>query len=118
MKLILNEDLFSDVPSGPSVGTDTTIADMLITAINDEWETIKYYNSVISALHQAGQDEMIPVIEDINNEEHKHVGQLQECLKQISPNTKSISDGETEGSKQIETERHNTDIELIMKEDN
>ena len=110
MKLILNEDLFQDVPSGPEEGVETTIADMLITAINDEWKTIQYYNSLISALKQAGQEEMIPVIEDINNEEHKHVGQLQECLKQISPNTMSIADGETEGSQQIDGERHENDV--------
>ena len=115
MRIILNEDLFpveeepvkeienktEETPSGPDIGADTTVADMIITAINDEWKTIQYYNSLIEALHQAGQDEMIPVIEDINNEEHKHVGQLQECLKVISPNTHSIASGEQEGEEQL-----------------
>lgn len=69
-------DKQEEVPEGPEIGVDTTIADMLITAINDEWKTIQYYNTLISALDQASQADMIEVINDINNEEHKHVGQL------------------------------------------
>ena len=76
MKLTLNEDLFDKTPSGPETGVETTIASMLITAINDEWKTIQYYNDTIQALEQAGMYDMIDVIKDINNEEHKHVGQL------------------------------------------
>lgn len=115
MKIVLKEDLFDgiddivimpkentdDTPSGPPVGVETTIANELIDNINGEWDTITNYNNVIVDLRQAGLDDFIPVIEDINNEEHKHIGQLQEILKKISPNTNSIASGEIEGAEQL-----------------
>ena len=39
-----------DAPVGPKEGSDTGVADILISAINDEWETIKKYNSLVSTL--------------------------------------------------------------------
>lgn len=114
MKFNLNENLFDDIvavmpekttteetPSGPPTGVETTIANELIDNVNGEWDTITKYNNMITDLKQAGLDDFIPVIEDINNEEHKHIGQLQELLKKISPNTNSIASGETEGAEQL-----------------
>lgn len=95
-----------DAPEGPKDGSDTGVADMLISAINDEWSTIQRYNSMIATLRtemsgNPAYEQFIAVIEEINNEENKHVGQLQEVLKQISPNAKSIQDGEEEGAAQL-----------------
>ena len=95
------------IPEGPQPGPNTGVADMLIAAINDEWEAIQTYNSIISTLtYESNNNEqfsnMIPVIQDIVNEENKHVGQLQEILKVISPNTESIRDGEIEARGQFE----------------
>lgn len=95
----LTEDL--DTPSTPETSEATGLSNMIITAINDEWKTIAYYNDLVEILRQQGRDNMIPVIQDIANEENKHVGQLQEMMKQLSPNTVSIADGETEGSEQM-----------------
>lgn len=119
-KLMLNEDLFepiediSDVvipsaeaqveivdeetPSGPATGAETGIANQLIEMINGEWNTIADYNNLIAMLTQYGFEEFIPVIEDINNEENLHVGQLQALLQKISPNAGSIQQGELEAS--------------------
>ena len=82
------------------------IADLLIAAINDEWEAIKGYNDLVSALsyeinNNPAFSQMIAVINDINAEENKHVGQLQEILKTISPNANMIREGEVEGKKQF-----------------
>lgn len=114
MKFNLNENLFDDItvvmpeevteeeiPSGPPTGVETTIANELIDNVNGEWDTITKYNNMITDLKQVGLDDFIPVIEDINNEEHKHIGQLQELLKKISPNTNSIASGEAEGAEQL-----------------
>lgn len=114
MKIKLNEDLFDEINNewivndnidsvlgGPQTGIETTIANELIDNVNGEWDTITKYNNMITDLKQAGLDDFIPVIEDINNEEHKHIGQLQELLKKISPNTNSIASGETEGAEQL-----------------
>lgn len=88
----------------PNQPTDTTVAGRLITAINDEWKTIDLYNSIISELSTADGDDykkMIPVIEDIVNEENVHVGQLQKALELISPDTTDIEKGEKEAEGQI-----------------
>lgn len=117
-KLILNEDLFdapvgdleieipdtldNETPPGPAAGAPTGIADELIKNINDEWTTISNYNKLIANMEAYGFDYMIPTIQDILNEEHLHIGQLQELLKTISPNTDSIEKGEIEGEKDLE----------------
>lgn len=95
-----------DAPEGPKEGSDTGVADLLITAINDEWEAIRKYNSLIATLRfestsNSIYESFVDVISEISNEENKHVGQLQELLKQISPNVESISDGEAEGASQL-----------------
>lgn len=96
------------VPEGPKPGIESGIADSLIKLINDEWEAIQGYNNfrdVILSMHQSGDgdySEMIKVIDDISNEENLHVGQLQELLKRVSPNTESISKGEEEAEEQLE----------------
>ena len=113
-KLTLNEDLFdmpvddleiemdNETPSGPATGAPTGIADELIRNINDEWTTISNYNKLVANMEAYGFDYMIPTIQDILNEEHLHIGQLQELLKTISPNTDSIEKGEIEGEKDLE----------------
>lgn len=96
-----------DAPVGPAEGSDTGVADILISSINDEWETIKKYNSLVATLRaeaasNPNYNAFVKVIEEINNEENKHVGQLQELLKQISPNAESIKEGEAEGKAQLQ----------------
>lgn len=98
-----------DAPAGPAEGSDTGVADILISSINDEWETIKKYNSLVATLRSESvnnsiYNSFIAVIEEINNEENKHVGQLQQLLKQISPNAESIKEGEAEGQTQLQFE--------------
>ena len=68
---------------------------------NDRLDAIAYYNDLVDVLRKQGREDMIPVIDDIANEENKHVGQLQELMKQLSPNTVSIAEGEEEGSEQM-----------------
>lgn len=96
-----------NAPEGPKEGSDTGVADMLISAIHDEWTTIQQYNSLIATLraevvNNPKYEGFISVVEEINNEENKHVGQLQEMLKRISPNANSIEEGEEEGASQLQ----------------
>lgn len=87
----------------PDTPTDTSVASRLITAINDEWKTIDLYNSIITELDSQNDayKDMIPVIQDIVNEENVHVGQLQKTLELISPDTADIAKGEKEAEGQI-----------------
>jgi hypothetical protein len=100
------------IPEGPRPGIESGIADTLINLINDEWEAIQGYNNfrdMILTMQQSGAgdySEMIRVIDEVSNEEHLHVGQLQELLKLVSPNTESIKRGEQEGKEQLEDNDH------------
>lgn len=96
------------VPEGPKPGIESGIADSLIKLINDEWEAIQGYNNfrdMILSMQQNNDgdySDMIKVIDEISNEENLHVGQLQELLKGVSPNTESISKGEEEAQEQLQ----------------
>lgn len=89
-------------PTGPSYGPDAGLSEMIINAINDEWETISVYNSLAITAREEGREDIARVIDDINQEENKHVGQLQEVLKLLSPVTNEIESGEEEGKEQLE----------------
>lgn len=82
--------------SGPSLGPEAGFATVLIGAINDEWETIDQYNTLIVNARNEGYDKIAAVIEEIATEENIHVGQLQELLKTLSPNAAAIEDGKKE----------------------
>lgn len=86
-------------PSGPAVGEDTGIADLLLNLINGENDTIRDYNTFKANLDS--HPEFVSVIDDIANEENNHVGMLQTLLKQISPNVETIKQGEAEAEKDL-----------------
>lgn len=91
---------------GPKSGSDTGITDIVITAINDEWEAIRSYNSLIETLkHELPNNPdykaFIDILNEINSEENKHVGQLQELLQKLSPNAVYIDKGREEGRSQF-----------------
>ena len=122
-KLFLDESLFdstsmkydddfseTELPpeslQGPTSGSDSGVTDLVITAINDEWEAIRTYNSIIETLkYEAPNNDdyvrFIQILNDINAEENKHVGQLQEILQRLSPNAKFIDKGRDEGRSQF-----------------
>lgn len=95
-----------NVLPGPSKGADTGVASELITLINDEWEAIQGYNNAIATLRELLSEnsfyaDAIKVLEEISSEENAHVGQLQEILKQISPNAAEIDNGTKEAKNQL-----------------
>ena len=103
----LEEDLDSNEEEAiedktPEIGPDLGLSTLLIKAINDEWNTIEFYNNLIATAEQEGHDDIVAVVRDINTEENIHVGQLQELLKKISPITDNIGKGEEEAAEQVE----------------
>lgn len=88
--------------SSPAPGTDTGLANLIIDAINDEWEAISAYNDLIEVMSREGHEDMVKVINDIANEENTHVGQLQEILKTISSNVGNIDNGASEAASQLD----------------
>ena len=89
----------------PEPGPDMGVANLLITLINGEWDTIKDYNDFIATISaEGGYDDMLAAIQDIVSEENVHVGQLQKLLQQISPDALKIAQGEQEAQEQIDGE--------------
>ena len=97
----LNEDYDGESEKGPDEGADAGIADLLSTAIIDEWEAIKEYNDLAINARAEGFDDVATIIDDINTEENIHVGQLQQALTTISPNANVINQGQQEARDQL-----------------
>ena len=103
----LEEDLEPDEKEAiedktPEIGPDLGLSTLLIQAINDEWNTIEFYNNLIATAEQEGHEDIVAIVRDINAEENIHVGQLQELLKKISPITDNIEKGGEEAVEQME----------------
>lgn len=93
-----NEETNSE--NGPKT-KDTGVAQLLIDAINGEWDTIKLYNDIVVNLEEYGYKDIADVIRDIVVEENVHIGQLQKALETLSPNVSSIEDGSKEAESQL-----------------
>lgn len=78
-----------------------SIKEKVIKAIQDEWKTIAYYNDLIEELKKIDDLDGINVINDINNEEHIHVGQLQSLLQTMGGDIEAIHQGNEEGDDQL-----------------
>lgn len=96
------KESLTDTLSGPPIGPEAGLSSLLIEAINSEWETVDKYNSLAITARNEGFETIASILEEINTEENKHIGQLQELLKTISPNTDAISDGEEEAEDYID----------------
>ena len=101
---LLNIEEPEEEVKGPELGPDSGLSSAVIQAINDEWQTISTYNDLANTARSEGREDIAKVIDDINAEENKHVGQLQEVLKTLSSVTKEISAGEMEGLTQMTEE--------------
>ncbi len=101
---MFEQETASRATEGPELGPNVGIADVIMSSINDEFNTIRNYNSLIATMQNENTEDysaFIKVIQDINVEENKHVGQLQEILKQISPNATQIEAGKDEAQEQM-----------------
>lgn len=119
----LKEDLEVPTLEGPAEGAEFALADLINTAMQSELTTVNEYNTLALNARAEGFDDIASVIDEINTEENKHIGQLQELLKTISPNARAIDAGETEGADQLVsvdanniTEAANTNSEEISNE--
>lgn len=89
---------------GPKLG----ITDMLLQAVNDENETIQFYNNLVATCISEGFEDIANVIKHINEEENIHVGMLQHAMTTLSEQAKEIDKGVSEAE---EIMSGNTDVE-------
>ncbi len=107
-----------EVPQGPA---NMYAANTLNELTKSEYETINQYNDFLLAVQNmvarpegVAEEDFNPqicpdleasievVIKDILAEENKHIGQLQELLKAVSPNAENIEAGAGEAEEQME----------------
>ena len=104
-------DVVTDTLSGPTEGPESGLSALLNEAVQDEFKTIQMYNDIAVSARAEGFEDIATVVDEINTEENKHVGQLQELLKTVSPNAKAIDTGEIEGKQQV------SEVTDIVEED-
>ncbi len=103
----LTEDVETPVLSAPAEGPESGLASLLNTAMQDELKTIQMYNDMSVTAKAEGFEEIAAQIDEINTEENKHVGQIQELLKTIAPNAQAIDAGELEAGDALVTVEEN-----------
>lgn len=97
----LNESVDTAIEEGPKEGPEFGLSSLLNEAIQEELKTVDFYNSIAITARDSGYEDIAKLVDEINTEENKHIGQLQEALKSISPNAIAIEDGAEEGQEQL-----------------
>lgn len=93
--------------------SNMAVADMLIDEINKRWENVRGLNSTIVTLkEEKDYKDIIPVIEQILEDEHSNIGQLEQLIELIAPKADNIESGKEETIDILDSE----DIDLEMNE--
>ena len=99
MKLTFVEDLKFDDEIEP--GVETGLADIIISAINKKWDSVRDINSIIVMLKDTGYEEFLPIMDEILESENNHIGKLQHIVETLTPVTSNIEDGKQEAEEII-----------------
>lgn len=70
--------------------------------IISEYDAIDQYNSAMATAEAEGIVDIIPILKDIIEEEHTHVGQLQAAAKLFDESANSVEKGIEEADTQLE----------------
>lgn len=84
--------------------TDHGMLSLVNSLIISEYDAIDQYNSAIATAQAEGTDDVLPVLQDIINEEQTHVGQLQELAKLFDKSAKEVASGTEEAKEQLSDE--------------
>ena len=91
------------------------LANLISNEINGEFETTNGYRNLRQAASEIAPD-MLPVIDDIMDEENTHVGQLQTLLSMVDDSADNIDVGAEEAEDQLEDEdaeiEHNDEVDV------
>lgn len=86
----LNIEPIENAEQGPVTEYDTEISTLLIGLINSKWNFVSELNNHLISLKDKNNEEVSNTIENIRNDEIKHIGELQNVLKLYSPNVANI----------------------------
>lgn len=101
-KILRNEDLKE---TSQIIDDDTSNHGMLglvNSLIISEYDAIDQYNSAMATAEAEGNVDIIPILKDIIEEEHTHVGQLQAVAKLFDESANSVEKGIEEADTQLE----------------
>lgn len=91
------------------------LANLISNEINGEFETTNGYRNLRQVASEVAPD-MLPVIDDIMDEENTHVGQLQTLLSMVDDSAENIDAGAEEAEDQLEDEdveiEHNDEVDV------
>ena len=85
-------------------GPKLALANMLMSAITDEYKTISMYNDVIATANNEGFEDVVKVMKHINEEESIHVGMLQQLLTTLDVKAEEVETGKQEAEEIINNE--------------
>lgn len=96
--------------------TNPAVADMMISAINAKYDHIRDLNSIVTTLEECGRSEYVDIIKEMLEAEHRMIGQLQEIVKEVSPEAVEVEVGKEEVEDSLNENFDNVpdDIETVV----
>ena len=91
-KFVLNEN-FGVVDDSMVI---SGLTDIIISSINDKWESVRNLNSLIVNLQEQNYEDLVPVVESVLENETNSIGQLQHLVEILSPDAEGIEQGKQE----------------------
>ena len=103
----LTEDLEKDVAMDNEISAELSDNHRaFFSLINDliigELDTINAYNGAIVTAKDLGLESASKLIQDISDEETRHIGELQHLMKTITPQAQEIPNGENEATEKMQ----------------
>ena len=103
----LTEDLEKDVTMDNEISAELSDNHRaFFSLINDliigELDTINAYNGAIVTAKDLGLESASKLIQDISDEETRHIGELQHLMKTITPQAQEIPNGENEATEKMQ----------------
>ena len=103
----LTEDLEKDVTMDNEISAELSDNHRaFFSLINDliigELDTINAYNGAIVTAKDLGLESASTLIQDISDEETRHIGELQHLMKTITPQAQEIPNGENEATEKMQ----------------
>lgn len=75
---------------GPETENENETSSLIINLINTKWSFVSELNNDIFVLKDKNADDVINVLDEVRNDEIKHIGTLQDILQKYSPNVANI----------------------------
>lgn len=101
----INEDLAQDVAMDDTVDEISSdnrgFAGVINDLIIDEYDAINGYNGAIETAKVMGLETASKLLQDISDEETRHIGELQELMKTVTPQANEIENGGREAAEKI-----------------